>query len=197
MEGRNAGDMAWLWGRGSVAAMFVTTLEGTPMGEIDPNDVGGQAGAKSVDLSRLSTLTRNDWLSAGAGVVAFVASFLPWYTVELDGGGSGRRASYSASGWDVGIGGWLPVLLLMTVAGVIVARALGVTVPAQVRPHLGLGLVAVPAAATAVILLRWLTFPGGEDALGSAGAGFGLYVGLLTAVVSGVGAARAFNAGPR
>lgn len=151
-----------------------------------PAGANGPVQPKSVDLSKLSSLSRNEWIAAGAGLAGFVASFLPWYTVKFDGKGliTGSSSSYSSSAWDVNFGGWFPVLLLVAVAGVIIARALGAKFPAQVQAVLPLGLLIAPALAAVIILLRWVTYPGGSNEFASAGAGFGLFVGLLAALAA-------------
>jgi hypothetical protein len=141
------------------------------------------------DVKRVTTL---EWAGIGAGLVAFLVSFFPWYSVEFAGIGGG-----SLSAWNTGIGAWLPVLLLMVAGGLLLAPHFG----AQVA-RLPLVWLAVAAASVVIILLRWLTLPNDGDLgelglLGNtgveSGAGFGLIVGLLAAIVSGVAAFTNFR----
>lgn len=139
-------------------------------------------------------LTMPDNLGLSAGVLAFVASFLPWYRVTFEGAFTRRESTYSSSGWDVGFGGWFPVLLLVLFAVLIGVRAAGVRMPEQTVAALPLAQLSVAALAVVVILLRWLTFSDGSDQFGSAGAGAGLFVGLFAALIGCVGGLLAFKA---
>jgi hypothetical protein len=142
---------------------------------------------------RWSALTLPDRLGVIAGVVCFIASFLPWYRVSFqvkgfDGGSS------STSAWNVGFGGWFPVLLLLALAAAIIVRSVGVQLPPQGATAIRLGQVIAPPVAAAVILIRWLSYPGGSSLYGSAGAGFGLFIGLAAAIVGCLGALTVFRA---
>ncbi len=142
------------------------------------------------DVKRVTTL---EWAGIGAGLLAFIVSFFPWYSVSYAGFGE------SISAWNTGIGAWLPILMLMA-AAVLIAL-----------PHFGVQVARVPliwlslaAAAVVIIVLRWVTLPD-DGGLGTglltdsgleAGAGFGLFVGLVVAIASGVAAFLAFRAAP-
>ncbi|HEX6358293.1 hypothetical protein [Actinophytocola sp.] len=143
------------------------------------------------DVKRVTPL---EWAGGGAGVLAFIVSFFPWYSIDFEGFGGG-----SLSAWNTGFLAWFSVLLLMG-AGVLV-----------LMPHFGVEVARLPliwlsiaGAATVFILIRWLTLPddGGlglgllGDAGVDAGAGFGLIVGLLLAIVSTAAAALAFRTAP-
>ncbi|PZS37588.1 MAG: hypothetical protein DLM62_18360 [Pseudonocardiales bacterium] len=138
-----------------------------------------------------------DWVVIGAALLAYISSFLPWYSASITVLGIDRSAGVDA--WNAGFGAWFAVLLLVAAGGVVLVSAFGrVTLPAS-RPLLTLGLSAL---AVVTIVLRWITFPdatGGLDTrkldrlgelgdfdMGSAfavssGAGIGLYLGLITA----------------
>lgn len=143
------------------------------------------------DVKRVTPL---EWAGVGAGALAFLVSFFPWYSVDLAGFGGG-----SLSAWNTGIGAWLPVLLLVTVGGLVLGTHFGLRVA-----RLPLIWLAVAAAAAVIILLRWLTLPddGGIGGLGGfgidtgieSGAGFGLVIGLLAAIVSGAAAFLVYRA---
>ncbi|GAA3009859.1 hypothetical protein [Actinokineospora diospyrosa] len=138
-------------------------------------------------------VTPIEWAGIGAGALAFIFSFFSWYSVSYDGpSGLGFGFNQSASAWSLGIGGWLPVLLLVAAAVILLLPHFGTAVPNLVTIWLGLA-----AGAVVILLIRWLTLPSassygvGDDNF-SAGAGFGLYLGLLAAIASAVGAGLAF-----
>lgn len=143
------------------------------------------------DVKRVTPL---EWAGIGAGLLAFLVSFFPWYSIEVGGFGD------SLSAWGTGIGAWGPVLLLMVAGGLVLATHMGVQIPQVSMIWLGLA-----AASLVIIVLRWLTLPddGGIGELGllgdtgiDSGAGFGLIVGLIAALVSGVAAFMVYRAAP-
>lgn len=142
-----------------------------------------------------SRFARSDWIAVGTGALAFVVSFLPWYSVSYTSGSFGVSRSFSASAWDSGFAAWFPMLMLLLLAGLVVLRHVGLRLSAQAAGAVRIVLMAVPAVAAVLVLLRWLTFPGGSDEFGSAGAGFGLFVGLLTALGGCVGSWLVFRRG--
>jgi hypothetical protein len=145
------------------------------------------------DLKRVTPL---EWAGSGAGALAFIVSFFPWYSFDFEGFVGG-----TASAWNSGFLAWFAVLLLVG-AGVVV-----------LLPHFGVQVARLPliwlslaGAATLFILLRWLTLPddgglGGFGVLGEtgieSGAGFGLILGLIVAAVSTVAAFLVFRAAPK
>jgi hypothetical protein len=139
----------------------------------------------SFDPARVS---KAEWIGLGAGVLAFVASFLPWFSVSYSEPLIGSF-SESTSAWNSGFVAWFPLLLLVAGAGVVLAQQLGANVP-RVKPGWPLVLLGVAVLSLLLVLLRWLTLPGASDFLGdsgvSYGAGFGLYVGLVAAILFGV-----------
>jgi len=144
------------------------------------------------DPKKVSTF---DWVVIGAGGLAFIVSFLHWYSVSFNG-----STVASGSAWHVGFAAWFSVLLLMAAGGLILAGQLGQQVKLPVPlPLVTLGLSAL---AFILILLRWVTFPdagGGLGGLGvelkvSAGAGIGLYLGLVCALAAAVASFLAFRA---
>lgn len=142
-----------------------------------------------MDLTRLG---RTERVLAVVGVLALIDSFLPWYSVS--GKGLAAGISYSENAWDVGVGGWFPLLLLLAVGVVVALPAAGRSVVVR-GGYAAFGAAA--ALATLIILIRWLTYPSlpGEAAgYADAGAGFGTYAGLILAVVATVFAYLAFTA---
>ncbi|WAL64648.1 hypothetical protein ORV05_27350 [Amycolatopsis cynarae] len=136
----------------------------------------------------LKQVTKLEWMGIGGGLVAFVASFLPWYSF------SAGVLSGSLSAWSVGIGGWGPVLLLIACGALVLAPRFGRQVP-----NAPLIWLIASGVSVLIILLRWVTLPsdplGGLGGAGfSAGAGFGLFLGLVAAIVSCAGAVPGYLA---
>ena len=147
-----------------------------------------------IDLKRVTPL---EWAGGGAGALAFIASFFPWYSIDFEGFGGG-----SLSAWNTGFLAWFSVLLLMVAGGLVLAPHFGM----KAVDRLPLIWLILAGVATVFILIRWLTLPddGGLGDLGilggggiESGAGFGLILGLITAIVSTVAAALTFRAAPR
>ena len=133
----------------------------------------------------LTKLGRTERVLAIVGLLAFIDSFLPWWSFNIG------PISGSESGWSVGIGGWFPILLLIAIGVLAALPAFGQSV--NIRG----GYAAYGAAATLatlIILIRWLTYPSASDLYGSAGASFGTYVGLVLGIVAIVFAYLGFTA---
>ena len=145
------------------------------------------------DLKRVTPL---EWAGSGAGVLAFFVSFFPWYSVDVAGFGGG-----SLNAWSTGFFALFSVLLLMGAAGLVLAPHFGVQVA-----RLPLIWLSLSGAAVLFILLQWLILPddggiGDFALLGDSGiesgAGFGLIVGLVLALVSAGAAFMTFRAAPK
>lgn len=118
-----------------------------------------------------------EWTGVAAGVVALVASFLPWFTVTgelLDERRSLGLQTYLTA-WGTNFLGWFPAVLLAAVSVLIISQLVGKTAPILVSLWVTLAFLA-----TVMILLRWITVP---EAIY---AGLGLYLGLAAALVSGI-----------
>jgi hypothetical protein len=141
-------------------------------------------------------LTALEWIGVLAGVFALLDSFLSWRHVRGTGlvnlaQAVGFKTWYTA--WSSGVTAWLAVLLLAGTAALILARGFGVRLPGV--PFLWLGM---SVAALIMILIRWITVPTPDAAQLApfnlrpenvdTGASIGLYLGLLFAVISIVGA---------
>ncbi|SEC03288.1 hypothetical protein SAMN04489844_1544 [Nocardioides exalbidus] len=122
----------------------------------------------------------------GAGLVAFIASLLPFYTVSVE--ILGTSAGSSANAWH-GFLGWFGVLAAVVAAGLLVTRLLGVSfsLPVPLRDAV-LGLFAV---ATLCLLVALFVTPGGGcDDAGidglcdgiDIGRGIGYWLALLAAI---------------
>lgn len=144
----------------------------------------------------LTKLGRTERVLAIVGLLAFIDSFLPWYSVSIKGslaalGGAGGA---SGSAWDIGFWAWFPMLLLLAIGALVALPAIGQNI--SVRG----GYAAIGAAAllvTFIVLIRWLTYPSvpAEDAAFiDAGADFGTYIGLILGIVATVFAYLGFTA---
>jgi hypothetical protein len=125
----------------------------------------------------------NDLVVMGVGVLAFIDSFLPWWGVDFKGLGGG-----SVSAWHF-VGAWFPVVLMMAVAMLVVGKVFNGRSMGQIGTSpvsWNLVSVAVAAIAAIIILLRWVTYPGGHSGGFDAGARFGTYIGLILAIVQTV-----------
>lgn len=128
-----------------------------------------------------------DLATVGAGLLVFLASLLPYYTVSVDGFGS--TASSSANAWH-GFFGWFGALLALAAAVVLVLHLLGRALPVPVP--LRMLVLSLFAAAAVSTLLALFVFPGGgcDDSLfgGSIcdivdqGHGIGYWLALLASV---------------
>src|SRR5215468_3693701 len=129
---------------------------------------GGASEMAELDPKNVSPF---DWTIIGAGLVGFIVTFLPWYTISFNIPGV---VSYSAhaNGWHSFLS-WFSMLLLVVGAALVLARAFGtqVSLPVPIEvATMGLG-----ALAFLLILLRWVTLDNGV------GAGAGLFLGLICA----------------
>jgi hypothetical protein len=125
-----------------------------------------------------------DWTVIGAGLVGFISTFFPWYTISFDSPGF---ASYSAhaNGWHSFLS-WFSMLLLVAGGALVLARAMGTQVNLPVPT--AVATMAIGALAFLLVLLRWVTLDNGI------GAGFGLFLGLICAAAMAVASFMAFRA---
>lgn len=157
--------------------------------------------------SDTAKITGLDWVVIGAGLLAYISSYLPWYQASVSVLGIDRSAGENA--WNAGFGAWFSVLLLVAVAGFVLASTLGgrLRLPTS-RPLITLVLSVL---AFVTIVLRWVTFPDASGGLGgrlgelgefdlgsaftvSSGAGAGLYLGLIAAIAAAVASWFTFRA---
>lgn len=158
-------------------------------------------------------VTALDWVVIGAGLLAYISSLLPWYTFTASVPILGITRSASANAWHAGIGAWLPVLMLVAAAAVVLVSTFGGRLR-RTAPRSLITLI-LTALAFITIALRWATFPdanGGLDRVGqlgefnlgdvslagafsiTSGAGYGLYLGLIAAVAAAVASLVTFRA---
>lgn len=143
----------------------------------------------NMDLSKLSL---GDKLAAAGGIIVIIAGFLPWYKWSL--GVLGVTAgNVSASLWDSSSGVAFLILAAAVVAiAVMVLRMLEVfDLSEQGVPE---ALVVLIAAGVAGVftLYRVASIPGGAGAVGF-GRTWGLWIGLIGAVLFVIGALMKFQ----
>lgn len=133
-------------------------------------------------------IATNDVGIMGGGVAVLVASVLPWY------GASGGGFSVSVSGWGAGFTAWFSILLCLVVAGAVAARVFaGTRLPAAGSVGPALLLAAAAGLASLLIIIRLLSLPSGGAFNFHYGARFGLFLGLLGALVEVAFCALAFR----
>jgi hypothetical protein len=140
----------------------------------------------SFDVKRVTPL---EWAGIGAGALAFIVSFFPWYSIDFGESLPGLNLDTSFSAWDSGFLAWFSMLLLLAVGVLVILPHFGTQVPNL--PILWLSLSGV---ALLFVILRWLTFDSASALGASAGPGFGLFVGLILALASGVAGFLTFRA---
>jgi len=132
----------------------------------------------------LTKLGRTEQVLSAAGLLAFIFSFLPWYTASLG------PLSASRNGWQdpSGFNDWFPVLLLFVYGIILFLPAAGVqlNVPflasAANRAFVGLVLSALGVLLWAIQGLtypNWNDLTGGFESGGSAGPAWAYYVVLV------------------
>jgi hypothetical protein len=145
-----------------------------------------------VDLSKLSL---GDKLIAGSAIGLFIFSFLPWFTVSVEGGAVFGDFSRDFSGWDVGfLWGRLPVFLAVLMAAYVGVKAFA---PDTKLPSLpvayGQALLGVGVLAAFLVILKLLIgedagVPGGLDGTGiEISRAYGLFLSVLATVGLAVG----------
>ena len=124
-----------------------------------------------MDFSKLS---QNNMIAAGGGIVAFIATLLPWYSVDF-----GFGASASANGWDAGIDAWGGCLLALAAGVLIALKAMGVNeVKAGGLETEQLAMI-LAGLGVLLLLINWLS----DNDFTS----WGLYIALLAGIATLVG----------
>ncbi|MFD7827111.1 hypothetical protein [Kitasatospora sp. NPDC059803] len=137
----------------------------------------------------LRALTRGDAAVAGAAVLLFIASFLPYWTVDCTGRYCGDT---SQNAWSTQLFPILPSIYLLGIAAavlILLHRFQGEA--AAGRQVLGLRLDQWGIAFAVVALWTALWSLGGGPAGGSFGHGFGAWLGLIALIVLAGAAAAA------
>ncbi len=138
-----------------------------------------------MDTEQLKTTATNlstgNKILGGAGLVALVATFLPWYKIDS---AFGQGVSFSGRQFSFG---WMGMVLLLAAVGMVLAPAFGgkaVQTDTLRTEQIALGAAAL---GTLLWLIRLASIPG-LNAFNVIQRSFGLYVAILAAagVVYGV-----------
>ncbi|MGO8874162.1 MAG: hypothetical protein ACLQNG_00130 [Acidimicrobiales bacterium] len=129
----------------------------------------------SFDAKKLSQV---DWGVAGAGVLALICLFLPWYGV------SAGIFSASVSGWSTSYG-WLGALLIVAAGAYLVLQRSQVDLS---KVPIGPAVVVLGAGGlgTLIVILRWLTLPSGSGGSALGGYSYGPRIGLYLTLLAGL-----------
>jgi magnesium-transporting ATPase (P-type) len=137
-----------------------------------------------------------EWVGVGAGVLAAIASFLPWFSATGTFADQQRANGFRSwlTAWGSYFIGWFPIVLLLAVAVFIVGQRFSKTAP--LLPSLWLTLAVL---AMVMILLRWISARSTNEPpeVLTWHTGWGLYLGLISAGVSAVAAFLAFRSSHR
>ncbi|KJE24139.1 hypothetical protein FF36_01542 [Frankia torreyi] len=130
------------------------------------------------------SVATNDIGVIASGLVMFIVSFLPWYSVSY--AFFGRSTELHENGWGLGFNSWFPVLLVLAVAGLLVARLFADLRIPDVGPVSALWILpAASAFAALLLLIRWIRFPDVAKGL-DAGPSYGFYLALVAAIAQTV-----------
>jgi hypothetical protein len=140
-----------------------------------------------VDLSKLTTADKVISISA---IVLFIGSFLPWFTVEVEGGELFSGASADGNGWDVGFF-WagFPVILGLAMLAIVAVRAFSPDTDLPDLPFTwGQAMLGAGVIAAIIVVLKLII---GEDDGGfdfvEVKRAYGLFLSALAAIGLAVG----------
>jgi hypothetical protein len=137
----------------------------------EPAHTGG-TGSTGGGAAALQSANRLDLGIIGAGIIAFLASLMPYYTVSFK--------AFGISTDGVSFSAWHGALLALAAAVVLVLHLMGQTLPFPVRTTV-LGLM---AGALLCTVLALFIFPGGGGS--GTGHGFGYWLALLATIAGTV-----------
>jgi hypothetical protein len=138
----------------------------------------------------LKQINRNDQGIVGAGIVAFIASFLPFWGVSSS--GSGFHYSASVNAWHSW--GILGLLFVFVAAGIVAARVLGNKNLPKLPVGVNVLVAGLAGLGTLLLILRGFTYPHASVPGGSYGVKWGGYVLFIVGIVETVFAFMNFKA---
>jgi hypothetical protein len=165
----------------------------TPPPAAPAGDSAGTAGSRQFDADKTKAAIQGahkfDLGMIGAGVVAWLAGFLPFYTASASFAGHSVSAHESAYH---GFFGWFAVWVALAVAVLVALALLGVDLPLPV-PMAQAALGGFGLALLCLVLALFIT-PGGDACNGagafgvdcSTGRGFGFWLALILVIAGGV-----------
>ncbi len=130
----------------------------------------------AIDMTKLST---GDRVIAGAGAIALISMFLPWW------GYSSGTYGASVSGFSSGYG-WIGALLIFIAGLYLVMVRSGSNVP---KLSYGPAVLVLGASAigTLLVALRWLLLPSGSAGVAGVSVfNYGPRVGIILTLVVGI-----------
>ncbi|HWA67089.1 MAG TPA: DUF5336 domain-containing protein [Mycobacteriales bacterium] len=107
------------------------------------------------DPEMSAPMSRHDLVAVGAGVLVFIASFLPWYGVKFDGGLAESGVNGSVDAWH-GLAGVGVILLLFSAVATAAEPMLGEERPRWLGPIVAAVLACLGAA---FVLLKSFSLP--------------------------------------
>lgn len=132
-----------------------------------------------MDQDDIKNLPRNDQVILGAGVLAFIASFLPYYGASIS--ILGQHESTSTSAWH----SWNVLALLLILVATVVAAA--VVFGASSLPEMPVSptfaVAGLTGVGTLILIIRSFTLDHGSAAGVSYGLRWGAYVLMIVCVV--------------
>ncbi|RYC11035.1 hypothetical protein [Nocardioides zhouii] len=131
------------------------TPEPTPEPAPEPTSSSPTSSGQAVET--LKGAPRLDLALIGAGLLVFLGSLLPYYTLSVD--GFGASASSSVNAWH-GFFGWFGALCALVAAALLVARILGVALPMPVPVRTA--VLALFGLALLCTIVALVVTPGGD-----------------------------------
>ena len=124
-------------------------------------------------------LSRADWIVAGAGALALICLFLPWY------GASTLGFSASVSGWSTSYG-WLGALLIVA-AGVYLVLQRSQADLSAIKAGPATVVLGASVIGTLIVLIRWISLPRGHAGVqGVTVVSYGPRVGIVLTLIVGI-----------
>jgi hypothetical protein len=128
-----------------------------------------------LDVKKLTNL---DWVIVGGAGLAFISTFLPWYSASVLG------FSASVSGWSTSYG-WLGALIMIG-AGVYLLMAKSGVNLSSVKVKPSQVVIGLAALGTLIVIIRWATLPSGSGGAGGIGYSYGPSAGIYLAIIAGL-----------
>lgn len=129
-----------------------------------------------------NSISKMDWGVIGAGAIAFVALFLPWY--GFSSGISGDSFSGSVSGWGTSYG-WLGALLIIASGAYLFLQRSKFDL-SKISFGPGVVILGASAVGTLIVALRWITLPSGNGSAGAASYSYGAGSGIILTLIVGL-----------
>jgi hypothetical protein len=139
-----------------------------------------------MDFNKLSTA---DKVIGGSALLFLISMFLPWWGKDFGSEFGIDAGTYSNSGWDYFLTGWLPLLLVIVMVAQIVLAKLTTTQLPEIPLKWGQVHLICGIAVAALVVLRLIIpsndLPGGFEA--DLDLMYGMFVAVIAAIGIGVG----------